>query len=196
MFCWAGPIDEGEHVLAPLLAAGPTVGSMVATMPFAAWQAAQDPAWIHGTRAYFKSGYVHALTGEAACAMVEQQSRAQSPMSAIVMHQVGGAVRDRDPSATAYAHRTPEWNISIAGVWNDGAGTADGETAWARSTWDALQPHMTGEVYANFIGSETEDDHADLIQRAYRGRYQRLAALKRKYDPTNLFRLNTNVQPG
>jgi FAD/FMN-containing dehydrogenase len=194
-FCWTGPIEKGERVIAPLRALSPAVGEMVATMPYAAWQSAQDPAWSHGTRVYLKSGFVHTLTGDTADAMVEQVLRRASPLSGIFMHQVGGAVRDVDADATAYAHRAPDWNINIAGVWDDDNGTPEGESAWARQSWDTLLTHMTGELYSNFIGAEPDADHADLVERAYRGRYDRLAALKRKYDPTNLFRLNANVQP-
>jgi hypothetical protein len=126
--------------------------------------------------------------------MAERVSVKRSPAGGIFMHQVGGAVRDVAPDATAYSHRSPEWNVVCAGVWSDEPDGREVETAWARESWSALAPHTTGEIYANFIGIEQEDA-ADLVQRAYRGRYDRLAALKRKYDPANVFRLNPNVAP-
>jgi FAD/FMN-containing dehydrogenase len=194
LFCWAGAADEGERAIAPLRGLGGLVGELAASMPYTAWQASQDPSWPHGTRMYMKSSFVHALTAEAAEAMAERVRAMRSPLSGIFLHQVGGAVRDVPPDATAYAHRSPEWNIVFAGVWGDEPDGPEVESAWARQSWSALAPHTTGEVYANFIGIEDEDA-ADMVERAYRGRYERLAALKRKYDPTNLFRLNQNVTP-
>ena len=194
-FCWTGPIADGERIVAPLRSLGPSVGEMVATLPYAAWQTAQDPAWVHGTRIYLKSGFFESLTGGIADAMAEGIAARTSPLSGLFMHQVGGAVRDLASDATAYPHRQPEWNIVVGGIWDDDSSSAVDEIAWARKTWEALLPHMTGGLYANFMGDELESDRTDLVERAYRDRYEPLARLKRKYDPVNFFRLNANVKP-
>jgi FAD/FMN-containing dehydrogenase len=194
-FCWAGRVDEGECAITPLRAKLANVGESVTTTHYTAWQASQDAAWGHGTRTYLKSGYLDALTGEAAEAMVDSVKRQSSPLSGIFLHQLGGAIRDVAPAATAYAHRSPEWNINIAGVWDDTNSDCERETSWARQTFEALGPYMTGQLYSNFISDEPDDARTGLARRAYGANYARLAALKRKYDPTNLFRLNTNVQP-
>lgn len=85
------------------------------------------------------------------------------------MHQLGSAIRDVNPDTSAYMHRAPDWNVNIVGVWDDANGTAESGTAWARATWDALQPLMTGALYSNFIGDEDDADRADLTERAYPG---------------------------
>lgn len=156
-------------------------------MPYTAWQAVQDPDWPHGKRIYLRSSYFEELTPAAADLMAERLLARRSPLSLIGMHQVGGAVRDAPADATAYSHRSPEWNVQFIGGWEDEPDGREVETAWARESWAALEPYTTGEIYANFVG--------DVGERAYRGRYDRLAALKRKYDPTNLFRFNQNVKP-
>lgn len=195
LFCWFGAMGEGERLVERLTALGPSCGQMVAPMPYATWQSALDADWAHGTRAYIKSGFVDTLTGDFAEAVVDQVLRRGSPISSVTMHQLGGAVRDVDAGAGSYPHREPDWNVNIVGVWDDAHGTEESETTWARTSWDALQPLMTGALYSNFIGEEADPERADLTARAYGDRKGRLAALKRRFDPTNLFRLNANVKP-
>ncbi len=192
LWCWAGDPDEGERIVAPLTRVVPPVGAMMASMPYPVWQTAQDASWAHGTRMYGKSSYLHEVTADAAEVMADAIRARQSPLSQIALHQVGGAVRDVASDATAYPHRAPEWNAVIAGVWQDEPDGAEIETAWARECWSALEPHMTGDMYVNFI----TDEGGDLVQRAYSETYTRLVEVKQRYDPTNFFRVNQNVRPG
>jgi len=112
----------------------------------------------------------------------------------IIEHQLGGAVRRADREATAFAHRDVEYSFLSAGVCADPA-DAEKSVRWARDFWAAMQPYSTGGVYVNYLGREA-DEGPERIKAAYGPeKYARLGALKNKYDPTNLFRLNQNIKP-
>jgi FAD/FMN-containing dehydrogenase len=192
LFCWLGDSESGARVVAQLQRVGAPVATTMSPMPYAAWQAVQDAGWAHGTRMYGKSFFVHALTDDAAQVMAEGIRARRSQLSQIFSHQVGGAVRDVPADANAYHHRVPEWNAVVAGVWQDEPDGAETETTWVRETWTSLEPHMTGDMYVNFIADAGDEVQ---VQRAYSSTYQRLAEVKRRYDPGNLFRVNHNVRP-
>jgi FAD/FMN-containing dehydrogenase len=108
----------------------------------------------------------------------------------LFFQQSGGAMRWGD---TAYAHRDILCNLILLAEWLDPR-ESEGHVRWTRELWQALRPHGTGGVYVNNIGRE-EEDGADQVRAAYGANYQRLAELKQKYDPENLFRHNQNIQP-
>jgi hypothetical protein len=118
-----------------------------------------------------------------------------SPMChGLIEHQLGGAVSRVARDETAFNHRDLEYSFMSIGQCAD-AGEAEACVRWAREFWDAMQPYSTGGVYVNYLGREA-DEGADRVKSAYGPeKYQRLVALKNKYDPTNLFRLNQNIRP-
>jgi hypothetical protein len=189
--CWCGPIDEGEAVLGAIGSFGRPAVPMVMPMPYTAVQAINDPAYPHGTQTYWKSTYLDALSSDAIDELINAAWPSGAPRSEIHVHHLGGAIADRGPEDSPYANRDAEWNINMVGIW-DTPNEADSATTFARELWSALQPLGTGSPYLNFLG----DEGTDLVRAAYGdANFERLVALKAKYDPTNLFRLNQNIPP-
>ena len=117
-------------------------------------------------------------------------ARVPSPMSVAALQQVGGMIARVPADATAYAHRDAAYDCIPISIWEDPAQDA-ANLAWGREFWEAMRPFSTGGVYVNNLGEEGEE----RVRAAYGANYARLAALKARYDPSNLFRLNQNVRP-
>jgi hypothetical protein len=170
---------------------GTPVLDVFAPKPFLAHQRMFDPSFPHGCSYYVRSCDVAALTDEVIGVVVEHGRRITSPMSSIALWQMGGAVARVADDATAFSGRSAGFTFNI----NGNTPTADGfaeQRQWARDYWTALAPFHTG-VYVNFLMEEG----GGRVRQAYgEAKYRRLAALKREYDPANLFRLNQNVPPG
>lgn len=144
-----------------------------------------------GWHYYWKSLNLGPLEDAAIDAMVDHSSRLRSSWSYMLMVQLGGAVSDIEPAATAYVHRDAAHNVNINAVWQPHEPVAEQETEWARAYFGALEPHQHG-AYVNFLD---RDDH-DRVREAYGDRtYARLAEIKAEYDPDNVFRFNHNIEP-
>ena len=189
--CYAGPVEQGEAVVRPLKAFDSPVLDLCEPKAYVAHQAMFDAAFRHGCWYYVRSCDVAGLSDEVIDVMVENGSRITSPITSIALWQMGGAVARVGESETAFNGRDAGFTFNI----NGNSQTAEGfeaEREWARSYWSALAPHHTS-VYVNFLMEEGEE----RIRQAYGAeKYERLKALKRTYDPTNLFRLNQNIPPG
>jgi FAD/FMN-containing dehydrogenase len=188
--CYAGAIEAGEEVLRPLKTFGSPVLDLCRPKPYVAHQTMFDAAFPHGWHYYFRACDVAELSDAVIDAMVEYGDRIVSPVTSVALWQMGGAVARVDESATAFNGRDAAFTFNI----NGNSKTAEGfeaEREWARAYWSALEPHHTS-VYVNFLMDEGEQ----RIMQAYGdAKYERLKALKRTYDPTNLFRLNQNIPP-
>jgi FAD/FMN-containing dehydrogenase len=188
--CYAGDVVDGERVVRPLKEFGSPVLDLCMPKPYLAHQRMFDPSFRHGHWYYVRSCDVAALNDDVVDVMVEFGQQITSPITSIALWQMGGAVARVDASATAFNGRHTGFTFNI----NGNSVTADGfdeQRAWARRYWDALAPHHAG-VYVNFLMEEGEG----RVRQAYGAeKYDRLRALKRKYDPTNLFRLNQNIAP-
>jgi hypothetical protein len=126
--------------------------------------------------------------------MVEYFSKAPSPLAHSWLEGFTGAVRRVPPESTAFAQRSADYNFSLMTLWTDPAEDAL-HMRWGREYWQAMQPFSAGGVYVNYLGA-TEEEGVERVKAAYGpAKYDRLAAMKKKYDPTNLFRLNHNIQP-
>ena len=194
---YAGPADEGERILAPLLELGGRLGEIAGTMPFRGVQQAFDPFFpntgeIHG---YWKSLHVPALSDEAIDLLVRAAGARTSPESMVVAEHVGAAVRDVPAEATAFASRDAAYIVNFMATWREPTDGGREHVGWARAAWDRLAPHSTGAPYLNFLGEEEGAGGDDLVRRAFGPNYDRLVALKREVDPDNVFRLNQNVAP-
>jgi FAD/FMN-containing dehydrogenase len=128
------------------------------------------------------------LSADTVRIMTEAFERAPSPMCALIIEDLHGAATRIEPSATAYPHRQPGFNLLLISSWTDPAQT-DAGIAWARDTFHALTPHLAGRAYTNYLPA---DDHGQL-ERAYGPNLDRLVELKRRYDPHNVFHLNQNI---
>jgi FAD/FMN-containing dehydrogenase len=187
--CYCGPLDKGEEVVRPLRSFGPPVQDMLAPMPYAAQQCLTDAALPAGSHYYTKGGFLADLPDEAVEVFAEYVAIKPSPLSAVLIQTVGGAASRVHPEATAFAHRRFPYAPVIVSQWLDTA-ESQKNVRWARDFWRALQPFASG-VYVNDLGPDDED----RVRIAYGANYERLAALKKRYDPDNFFRLNPNIKP-
>jgi FAD/FMN-containing dehydrogenase len=187
--CWCGDMAEGERAVAPLRQFGSPLMDAVQPMPFPVMQSMLDDAFQDGTRNYWKSTFVKALDDDAIDTLVGHANRMTSPLSAVVVEFYAGAASAVGPAETAFAQRQAEYDIGFMAQWTDPAEDAT-HTAWARAAWDAMQPFSSGGFLLNFLSEESPD----VIRAAFGSNYDRLAELKRKYDPTNFFSLNQNIK--
>ena len=188
--CYCGALDEGWRVLEPLRRYGAPVEATIAPTPYLQVQAAGDSVFPRGRRYYWKAQFLRAISDAAIDALLAAYAGAPSVNALAVLQQVGGAIARVPAAATAYAQRDAAYDCFPIAIWDDPAEDA-ANLRWARELWRALQPFSTGGVYLNNLGDEGED----RVRAAFGGNYDRLVALKTRYDPTNLFRLNQNIRP-
>jgi FAD/FMN-containing dehydrogenase len=188
--CWAGKLEEGTAALAPLRALGKPHAELVGPVPYVRWQTALDPLLTPGARNYWKSHDLRSLSDGAVDVLLEHAARIPLPECEVFVGHLGGAVNRVPAEATAYPHRDVQFVVNVHGRWREPADDARG-IAWARALFGALAPHATGGVYVNFMPA----DEVGRVRGAYGLNYARLAALKARYDPANLFRLNQNIRP-
>lgn len=154
-------------------------------------QTVTDELLAPGTlRAYVKAGFAGEITDPFIDLLIERGAEVGSPLSVIEVLAMGGAIGRVPDAATAFPHRGARWLINVPGQWSDPAAT-DAEVAWVRATFAALEPHLSGGAYSNFM----EDDEAGGAAVAYGATLARLARVKAAYDPDNVFALNQNIAP-
>ena len=188
--CYCGPVDAGERVLRRLRTFRSPMDDTIESMPYLELQAASDPGYPFGQLHYWKSGFLPHLTDEAVQTMMQFVEQMPSPATGVGLQQMHGLASRTHPSATAFPHRAEQFDFLILSQWPDPTDTAP-NIEWTRAFFAAMQPHLGNAVYVNNLGNEG----ADRIRAAYGPHYDRLAALKEKYDPTNFFRMNHNIQP-
>jgi FAD/FMN-containing dehydrogenase len=189
-FLYAGDAQAGMRAIEPLRSFGQAYGEHSAPQPYTAWQQAFDPLLVPGARNYWKSHNFSALADGAIDSVIEYAGRLPSPQCEIFIALVSGQANRVAKDATAYAHRDAKFVLNVHSRWENAE--EDGRcVSWAREFFNAAAPYATGGVYVNFM----TQDEADRIPAAYGPNYDRLVQLKRRYDPTNLFRLNQNIKP-
>ena len=187
-----GPVEEGERVMAPLLGALPQpLFNWMGAMPFPAMNGLFDPFFPKGLQWYWKGDFVKSLPDDAIDTHIAQAAAAPSPVSLMHLYPIDGAVHRVARNATAWSARDASFNMVIAGIDPD-PGKADALKAWGRGYWKAVHPFNLEGGYVNFL---MDDEASDRIQATYGENYDRLARVKAKYDPMNLFRVNQNIQP-
>jgi hypothetical protein len=188
--CYAGPVEEGERVVRPLKEYGSPVLDLCVPKPFVAHQAMFDLSFPKGWWYYFRACDVAELSDEVIDVTAEHAQRIESPLTAFPIWQMGGAVSRVTDGDSAFhgRHAGFSFNINAATEAEEGF---DREREWVRNFWTALEPHQT-TVYVNFLMDEGEE----RVRQAYGAeKWDRLKALKRKYDPDNFFRINQNIRP-
>jgi FAD/FMN-containing dehydrogenase len=130
------------------------------------------------------------LSDEAIEVMIPFMTETPSPASGVALQQMHGAASRVDPAATAFPHRDEHYDFMIVSQWSDPTDSAR-NIQWTREFFEAMQPFLESGAYINLMGEEGEE----VVREAYGSNYERLAALKDKYDPTNFFRLNHNIKP-
>lgn len=192
MSCFNGPEKEGRKALAPLLDAlpGPWFNWM-GTMTYPAVQSMFDGLYPKGMQWYWRGDFVKALPDAAIDAHLDQAAKTPSELSLMHLYPIDGAVHRMDKNATAWNCRDATWSMVIAGI-DPRAQKAGAVTRWTKDYWDAVHPFNLGGAYPNFM----MDDEGDArLKATYGENYARLAAVKKKFDPFNLFRVNLNIKP-
>ena len=189
--CYAGADpDGGRRLLAPVRRLGTPLLDLVAVKPYAAHQATFDATVPHGLHYYWRSHYLDELGDGAIDTLADHAWSHRSPSSYTILFQLGGAVGRVPEGATAFSGRGAGYAVNINAVATGGHGYPE-QAAWARRMWEAMRPHGNG-VYVNFLDREG----AQRVRAAYgEAKWRRLTALKRAWDPGNLFRLNQNITP-
>jgi len=187
---YAGDPKQGEPLVEPLRRFGHPVGEHVGVQPYTAWQKAFDPLLAPGARNYWKSHNFLTLQDGLFDAVIEYVRKLPSPQCEIFFGAIGGATTRPAPDSAAYAHRDARYVMNVHGRWD--TPTEDSRCiAWARDYFKASAPFASAGVYVNFLTAE----EGDRVRAAYGASYDRLADVKRKYDPENLFRTNWNIKP-
>jgi FAD/FMN-containing dehydrogenase len=188
--CHCGDLTQAEADLAPLRQFGPPILDVVGPMPYPVVNTLLDDAFPRGALNYWKSAFFTELSDAAVRTMVDAFEASPSIMSGMVIEHFHGAVCRVDPTATAYPFREPGYNLVLTGQWSDPNET-EANLAWVRDTFAALEPYTAPKVYVNYLA---DDDNA-RVAAAYGPNLARLAELKQRYDPANLFHLNHNIAP-
>ena len=186
--CWVGDPDEGERVIRPLRQFGPPIADVCIVKPYLAHQAMFDPSFPPDRWYYFKSCDVAELTDEIIDITMERSLQIASPLTSFPIWQMGGAVARVGDDETAFNGRRAAFTYNI-GACTETAEGFEEERDWVRSFWSALEPWHQG-VYVNFLG---DDEPARVLESYGPAKYERLRALKRRYDPDNFFRINQNI---
>lgn len=187
---WFGPLSEGEQYLKPLRNFGTPLVDLIAEVPYLQNQTIFDAATPHGMPRYWKSGNLPDIEDGFIDVVLDQVAQQTSPYSFVLFFHIKGVAARIDSTKTAFGLREDQWDFDIVAQWTDSA-ESQTHIDWVRTFWNQVEPYTKG-VYVNHLGGAEE---ATRVKAAYGANYDRLVALKTKYDPTNFFRLNNNIMP-
>ena len=188
--CYCGDVTEGEKVFTPLRTFGSPMVEVIQPMPFPQMQTFLDAGFPQGNHNYWKSTFLREFSDDAIVDLVEHANRATSPLSAVVIEYYGGVASRVGVSETAFAQRQARYNVLILAQWLDPR-ESQRHIEWARRLADSMRPFSSSAYFLNYLGEEGED----TIKAAFGPNYDRLMAVKKKYDPENFFCLNQNIKP-
>lgn len=188
--CHCGDPADGEKAANAIRSFATPLVDLLGPLPYPVQNTLLDANFPMGARNYWRSAFFKEISADAVAVLAEQFRAAPSLMAAMPIESFHGAVTRVPPTATAFPHREPGFNLAIAGVWPDPAGD-DENIAWVKETFDAVSPYMADSVYVNYLG----DGEADRVRAAYGPCWERLVEVKRRYDPGNVFHLNQNITP-
>ena len=187
---YCGDVEAGQRAAAAVLQFGDPVGTALGPTPYAGFQTAFEPLLAPGGRNYWKSNNFSTLSDAALDLMIASAAALPGPECEIFVAQLGGAMARVKPADTAFVGRDARYIMNVHGRWSDAQDDAR-VRAWARQAFQDAAPHATGGGYVNFL---TEDE-AERVAASYGENYPRLQAVKRRFDPDNLFRMNLNIAP-
>jgi FAD/FMN-containing dehydrogenase len=191
VWCYTGPPDRADDVLEPVRTFGSPLLVGLHPMPFTALQSAFDGLYPAGLQWYWRADFFHEISDAAIAVHEKFGARLPSGHSTMHLYPIDGAAARVPDDATAFAYRDGGWAGVIVGVDPDPA-NADAISRWTRDYWEELHPTSAGGAYVNFMMDESQD----RVRASYRGNYDRLVEVKRRYDPDNTFHLNQNIRPG
>ena len=190
--CYNGPEADGKKALAPLLnALPPPALNWMSMMPFPALQSMFDGLYPKGMQWYWRGDFVKTLSDAAIDAHLQEAAKTPSELSLMHLYPTDGAVHRIGKQETAWSARDANWSMVIAGI-DPNPQKAGAVTRWTKDYWAAVHPHDLAGGYSNFM---MDDEGESRVKATYGENYPRLAALKAKYDPANLFRINQNIRP-
>jgi hypothetical protein len=193
ILCWSGSPEEGEKVIAPIREVAQPVMDMVGPMPYAALQGMLDGGGPKGIRAYMKAEFMPELTDDAIAELVQHGSDRPSPTTQLLLEPLGGAIAKVSDDDSALGRRDVPWCYHALAMWMEpDQETEDTHRAWAAELSEGMRPHTTPGVYLNYTSDQGEQRVRETFGPE---KYARLVALKDRYDPSNLFRLNQNIKP-
>jgi hypothetical protein len=189
--CYCGPLDQGEKLLNPLRRVATPLADLIAPQPYVQIQTLFDEAWPPGRRYYNKSSIIRRLDGAAIETLLAYARAMPTTLSAIALQQLHGASSRIAATETAFPHRYDHFSVYVHPATDDPA-ESEKIVGWGRDCWEALQPCVEHAVYVNAL-EDALDEGLDRVREAYGSNYERLVALKEKYDPTNFFTGNQNI---
>jgi hypothetical protein len=190
VWCYTGPIKKAEKVFKPIRSFKAPALDMVGPIPHPVLQSMHDGFYPPGQQWYWKADFVRTLSDEAIAIHVKHAANLPSMQSTMHLYPINGAASRVKNSATPWCYRDATWSSVIVGVDPDPA-NKERISRWAKEYWSALHPYSAGGAYVNFMMEEGED----RIRATYGKNYDRLAKIKKRYDPGNLFRVNQNIKP-
>jgi len=190
IWCYTGPLEQAEATFHPIREFLPPALDLVGPIQHPALQSMFDALVEPGLQWYWKADFVNELSDEAIQLHVQHGSQLPTLLSTMHLYPINGAAHRVGKRDTAWSYRDATWASVIAGVDPDPA-NRERITDWVKRYWEDLHPYSAGGAYVNFMMEEGDE----RVKAAYRDNYERLEAIKRKYDPTNFFRVNQNIQP-
>jgi hypothetical protein len=190
VWCYTGPHDRADDILAPIREFGSPLVVGLHEMPFTALQSAFDPLYPAGLQWYWRADFFREISDAAIDVHREFGERLPTGHSTMHLYPIDGAAARVGSDETAFAYRDGGWAGVIVGVDPDPA-NAELISGWAKEYWERLHPTSAGSAYLNFV----MDEGTDRVRASYRDNYERLAGVKRRYDPDNTFHLNQNIPP-
>lgn len=189
--CYSGRPEEGEKAVAPIKAFGSPIGDVLVRRPYAQMQSLLDATQPKGRRYYWKSEYLSRIEPALCEKVIEHAARIRSPHSAVVLFQIEGALNRLETEHSPAGNRDARYVLNLAGSWEQ-ASEDGANIEWAREAWNDMKSFSTGGTYINFL---TEDEGPERIEAALGKGLERLAEVKAKWDPGNVFRTNRNIKP-
>jgi FAD/FMN-containing dehydrogenase len=188
--CYSGDLQQGEKVILPLQKFGTPIADMVQPMPYVAVQSLSKDLYPSGRLNYWKSTFLQTLNDDAIETMISNFQKVPSRFSLVAIEQLGGAAKRVDRESTAFGDRDADYSLIITSAWVDPSEN-DKNIQWTRNALNTMRPFARDSVYVNYLDA----GEGERVRSAYGANYEKLVALKNKYDPTNFFRLNQNIKP-
>ncbi len=190
MWCSTAPSDEADKITKPVRSIGKPALDHVGPMPFPVVQSLFDPLYPPGLQQYWRADFVDSLSEAAIARHLEYGQKLPTILSTSHLYPINGAAHRVGKNDTAFSYRDADWAMVIVGVDPDSA-NKDKITEWCKDYFDAVHPYSAGGAYVNFMMEEGQE----RVKASFRENYERLAVVKKKYDPTNFFRVNQNIRP-
>jgi len=189
--CYSGKPEEADKIVAPIKSFGNPIGDVLVHRPYAQLQTLLDATQPKGRRYYWKSEYLARIDPALCEKFIEHASKIPSPHSALIFFQLGGALNKLKEEHSPVGNRDARYVLNIAGSWEQAEADRT-NIEWAREAWTDMKPFSTGGAYINF---QTAEEGHDRLEAALGKGLQRLAGIKTKWDPENVFRTNRNIKP-